>query len=144
MPAPSPRRPRVTKETAESIGNADEKSRQKAKAAAERSQAVMDQAVASGEGKIPLTGDGRPMARILVGGAELIPHGQYANISCGPAVFELWVDPLADKPVSEEVKAGLAQAANEMFDALYADVLSVQRALIQTSIEEQAAAAESK
>jgi hypothetical protein len=138
---PSPRRPRVPKPAAKGIAQEEPKSRQKAKLAADTGKQQMDLAERSAsEGGPPLTADGRPLAKITVAGAELIPHGQFANISCGPAMFEIWVDPLDEEPVSDEMASGIAKAANKVFDALYGDVLSVQRALIQKAIDEQAAA----
>lgn len=137
---PSPRRPRVPKPSEPSIAQEEPKSRQKAKVAADRGKQQADLAERSAtEAGPPMTSDGRPLSKITVAGAELIPHGQFANISCGPAMFEIWVDPLDEEPVSDELAAGLAKAANKVFDALYGDVLSVQRALIQQAIEQQAA-----
>lgn len=135
--------PRVPRPASPSIAKEEPKSRQKAAVATktgEQQQALAERSAGLTVSP-PLTADGRPLAKITVAGAELIPHGQFANISCGPAMFEIWVDPLDEEPVSNEVADGLAKAANKVFDALYGDVLSVQRALIQKSIEEQAKAA---
>lgn len=74
--------------------------------------------------------------------AELIPTGQYANVSIGPARLHFLVDPdreLADGEsyFSEEQRAIIAKALNEVCDVIAEDVIAVQRNLVMESIQEQ-------
>jgi hypothetical protein len=136
MSAPTPRVPRPA---ARHLATAEERSRQKANVAADtgKQQIALAERSSQQSGGVPLTPDGRPMVKITVSGAELIPHGQFANISCGPCMFEVWVDPLDEEPVHPTVAQGIAKAANTLFDALYGDVLSVQRGHIDEAIKQE-------
>ena len=120
---------------AKSVGKEEAKSGPKARNATAR--ANEEHMVEEG---VPLTPDGRPMARIMFQGAELIPHGQFANISCGPAQIQLWVDPQDSDPIPENVRENLAKGLNDIADVLYGHVLATQRTLIQEAIQAQVAA----
>jgi hypothetical protein len=68
--------------TAKGAGTPDEKSRQKAEAAHKRAN---DQIELADTEAWPRGVNGQPMMKVTMTAAELIPTGQYANVSVGPA-----------------------------------------------------------
>lgn len=137
MPAPKrPVKPAAPKPPARSnpaqaakIGASDTKSRLQADHAANQGEKQ------SAIGGIPITADGRPMVLIEMAAAELIPTGQYANVSVGPAKISWWIDPLADEPISDGEKQTVAKALNDIAEICEVDVVAVQRNLVLESIQ---------
>jgi hypothetical protein len=138
---------RANPATSKSVGKSDTQSRAKAKAAAERAE--QQQSLADPEG-VPHNAQGRPMMKILMTASELVPTGQYANVSVGPAQIVDYIDP--DRELSEdddgnkiyytpEEREVMAAALNELAEVVEADVVAVQRNLVMESIQEQAASA---
>lgn len=117
-------------------GRADQQSRAKASQAHERTAEMVKQSASSW----PTGIDGKPMAQIEIGFAELIPTGQYANVSVGPAKVTIFVD-LArgneDMPYfTESEKETITKSANELADMMGRDVIGVQRNLVVESISD--------
>lgn len=118
------------------VGTPDKGSRAKADNAAQRAQTqeVSHEAV-------PMNQQGKPLARVMFSASELVPTGQYANVSIGPAVITLWID--LDREVGEEdhffephEKAALVKAVNELAEVVEYDVLAVQRNAVLESLQE--------
>jgi len=129
--APRPKRPtpaRSNPAQAKTIGAGDAGSRAKADTSASRAD------TSQVEGP-PLTADGRPMVKIEMAAAELIPTGQFANVSVGPAKISWWIDPTDDYPISDEEKANVAKALNDIAEIVEVDVIAVQRNLVLESIQ---------
>jgi hypothetical protein len=72
----------------------------------------------------PVDEDGNPMAQISFTASELIPTGDYANVSVGPVTITKFVkdEDLADK-------------LNELAETVEADCISEQRALVLESLQ---------
>lgn len=126
--------------TAKSVGKPDTGSRAKAKAAADRSEQQVD--LAALPDGWPRGINGQPMMRILMTAAELIPTGQYANVSVGPAQITAFVD--QDRQLAEgesyfddQQKSTIAQALNELAEIVEGDVIAVQRNLVMESMQDQ-------
>ena len=134
--------PRTRPGTTKTMGKAEPKSRSKAKAASER--ADKDQQEQVDEGSWPRNADGSPMAKIEFSAAELIPNGQFANVSVGPAKATVFVDLDSDTPFSDAQKQNLAAALNELADVVGLDVIGVQRNLVHESLQEQIASDNNK
>lgn len=128
--------PRANPVQAKSMGNADTQSRTKAEVASK--QATSQQAVVEGDGW-PRTSDGRPMVKLTMTASELIPTGQYANVSVGPCQITAFVDPEAPSPFTEAQRENMAAALNQLAEIVEGDVVSVQRNLVMESIQEQLA-----
>lgn len=116
------------------MGEPDTKSREKAERAAK--QSVKQQEVVEGDGW-PRTADGRPMIKITMTASELIPTGQYANVSVGPCQITAFIDPEQTPSFSDEQRENMAAALNQLADVVEGDVVAVQRNLIMESIQEQ-------
>lgn len=74
--------------------------------------------------------------------AELIPTGNYANVSIGPARIRFLIDPERDVDDNgsyfpPEQWANIARALNEAADIVGSDVIAVQRNLVLESMQEQ-------
>lgn len=126
------------------IGKQDIKSRDKAERASSRADGeikrVQEQPL-SGE-SWPIGTSGTPMMKAEMSAAELVPTGQYANVSVGPARLHFLIDPdraLRDDEdyFSSQQKATIAKALNEAAEMVEADVVAVQRNLVLESIQEQ-------
>jgi hypothetical protein len=121
------------------IGKADQKSRAKAESAANRNTAIVEDM-----GGVPLGSAGRPMARVRMTASELVPTGQYANVSVGPAMIDVYVD--LDRNVNgdgyftDDEKNVMVTALNELAEVVERDVIAVQRSLVMESMQEQLAA----
>ena len=128
------------------VGASDTQSRTKAATAHQRAKENI--AIAE-PGDIPRGVDGQPMMKIVMTAAELIPTGQYANVSVGPAQITTWIDPnrvLAEGEsyFSQQQRDTIAQALNELADVVEGDVVAVQRNLVMESIQSQVAAENGK
>jgi hypothetical protein len=111
------------------IGKGDKGAGAKAKAAAKRTN---DQQV---EGGVPRGPDGEPLVKVVMTASELIPTGQYANVSVGPAQIEAWINPNSDEPFSDTQKETIARALNELADVVERDVIAVQRGLVLEALQ---------
>jgi hypothetical protein len=132
--APQEPEERTNEDLAGTMGDATTKSRQKADHARRTADA---QAI---ESAWPMTPNGDPMAKITMSCAELIPNGQFANVSVGPVQITVFVDPYDDGGLSDEVRANLAKAANDLAEVAEVDVIGVQRNLVLESLQQQVAA----
>ena len=103
------------------MGTPDTQSRTKADVAAK--QANHQQTATERDGW-PLTPDGRPMVRISMTAAELIPTGQYANVSVGPCQITAFIDPDAPAPFSDAQRENMAAALNQLAEIVEGDVVS--------------------
>lgn len=122
-----------------SIGNGDKGSKQKASAA--MAQAEKARASADSE-SWPIGVDGQPMMKITMTAAELIPTGQYANVSVGPAQITAFVDQNrvikdGDAYFTEDQRTTMAKALNELAEIVEGDVVAVQRNLVMESMQGQ-------
>jgi hypothetical protein len=134
--APAPRQ-RPGSVSPPPVGKSDQGSRPKAEAAEKRAkqQSEMVDAEAWPRGK-----SGRPMAKIEMAASELVPTGQYANVSIGPARITAFVD--LDRDVNggyftDTERETLTKALNELAEVVERDVISVQRSLVLESMQEQ-------
>jgi hypothetical protein len=119
-------------------GRGDLGSRAKAENAADhtvRQQPDSDQSWPRGK-------QGRPMAKIEFSASELIPTGQYANVSVGPGRVTTFID--LDRVVedgesffTESERQNLIQATNELAELVERDVIAVQRSLVLESLQDQ-------
>lgn len=88
----------------------------------------------------PLTVGGRPMCRIEFSAAELIPTGDYANVSVGPARITAFVDldrAIADDQAyfSNPERANLVKAINELAEMVEGDVIAIQRNIVLEALQ---------
>lgn len=136
---------RANPRQAKTIGKPDQGSRAKAKAATERSQE--HQQLVDSEAW-PRGVDGHPMVKITMMASELIPTGQYANVSIGPAQITAFID--QDRVLkaddgetlpyfSEQQREAMAAALNELAEIVEGDVVAVQRNLVLENLQEQLA-----
>jgi len=125
-----PERPkRTSKPVSSTIGRAQKGSRAQADAAVARSDAN-----ATG-GDWAFTPDGRPMVKLEMSASELLPTGQFANVSVGPGRLTLFIDPQQDGGIPQEEQDNIAKAMNQMSDLVQIDVIGVQRNLVLESIQ---------
>lgn len=124
---------------AKSIGKDEPKSRTKANTAMARTED--GQKMVDSEAW-PRGVQGTPMMKVVMTASELIPTGQYANISVGPCQITAFID--ADRildPDESYFTGGqrevLARALNELADIVEADVVAVQRNLVMESMQQQ-------
>lgn len=126
---------------AKSMGKGDKGSRKKTEIASE--QANEEVAVVEREQKDwPKGADGTPMVKAEMAASELVPTGQYANVTIGPCRLHFYIDPdreLADGEsyFSDQQRATIAKALNEAAEMVEADVVAVQRSLVLESIQQQ-------
>jgi hypothetical protein len=134
---------RANPRQAKTIGKPDQQSRAKAKSSADRGNQQLESVDSEAW---PRGVNGQPMMKILMTASELIPTGQYANVSVGPAQITAFVDP--DRVLksddgetlpyfTEEQRATMAQALNELAEIVEADVVAVQRNLVLENLQEQ-------
>jgi hypothetical protein len=118
------------------VGNADTQSRVKAEKAAKRTNEHVESV---DTGAWPRGADGRPMAKITMTASELVPTGQYANVSVGPAQITAFVDLSRSGEIyfDEGERQVLISAMNELAEVVERDVIAVQRNLVLESIQEQ-------
>jgi len=120
---------------AKKVGAADTKSNAKAKAAAARTENQVEHHTDAGE--IPMNANGKPMVKIAMVASELIPTGQFANISVGPAQITAYIDPDNPEGFSETERENIANSLNQLAEIVEVDVIAVQRALILASMQDQ-------
>lgn len=127
--------PRITN----TMGKGDERSRPKAASAHQR---AVEQRSSVDSEAWPRGSNGRPMAKILMTAAELIPTGQYANVSVGPAQITCFVD--LDRQLkngetffTDTERAAIVQSLNELAEIVEGDVIAVQRNLVMESMQGQ-------
>ena len=77
------------------------------------------------------------MVKLTMTASELIPTGQYANVSVGPCQITAFVDPEAPSPFTDAQRENMAAALNQLAEIVEGDVVSVQRNLVLESIQEQ-------
>lgn len=117
-------------------GSRDTGSRAKAEKAADHAESQQPDTDQSW----PRGVNGKPMSKIEFSASELIPTGQYANVSVGPARITTFVD------LSREVEEGesyftdderdnLIKATNELAEMVEANVIAVQRNLVLESLQ---------
>lgn len=125
------------------IGKTDTKSRDKAEKAADRAneeiKRVEGQPMESPEGW-PTGSKGTPMMKAEMSAAELIPTGNYANVSVGPCRVHFLVDPDRELRDDEDYftpqqKATIAKALNEAAELVESDVVAVQRNIVMESLQ---------
>lgn len=117
-------------------GSRDTGSRAKAEKAAdhaEHQQPDTDQSWPRGVNR-------KPMSKIEFSASELIPTGQYANVSVGPARITTFVDLSRDVDDDEpyftdDERANLIKATNELAEMVEANVIAVQRNLVLESLQ---------
>lgn len=128
---------------ADTLAKPEEKSRAKAESAKQRANHQLDSIDSD---SWPRGANGQPMMRVLMTASELIPTGQFANVSIGPAQITAFVDTQrvleAEEPYfSVEERATLAQALNELAEIVEGDVVAVQRNLVLENLQETVASA---
>lgn len=128
-------RKRTSRRIARTAGTPEKQSRQKAEFSKDRSNEV-NKTAEPGEFGVPLTADGRPMVRILATAAELIPTGQFANVSVGPAQIVAYIDPRNPEPFTDKELENIAKAVNTLTELAGVDVIGVQRTLVLESLQE--------
>lgn len=124
-------------EQSKTIGKSDSKSGAKAKSS---SEGAINQLKSVDSESWPRGEDGKPMAKLTMTAAELIPTGQYANCSIGPVQITAFVD--ASKAsegsyYSDAEKETLSKALNELAEVVESDVVAVQRNLVLESMQSQ-------
>jgi len=136
----------------ETLGSGDKGTRKKAEDASNRA----NEEIKRGEAKIevinagasvpasswPTGSKGTPMMMAEMSASELIPTGQYANVSIGPCRVHFLLDPdreLRDDEdyFSPQQKATIAKALNEAAEIVETDVIAVQRDLVLESMQQQ-------
>lgn len=124
--------------TSKTLGSQDQQSGKKARDAADRQRENVRMVDAD---SWPRGVTGLPMMKVTMTASELIPTGQYANVSVGPAQITAFVDPdrllNGDAYFSAGQRAVLAQALNELAEIVEGDVVAVQRNLVMESMQEQ-------
>jgi len=121
---------------AKSVGKADKQSKQKAGIAMAQAKKVGETVDSD---SWPAGVNGQPMMKITMTAAELIPTGQYANVSIGPAQITAFVDAdqVGDVYFSDEQRNTMATALNELAAIVEGDVVAVQRNLVMESMQGQ-------
>jgi len=119
-------------------GKGDKGTRGKAEKATERA----DEEIKREERKVTPEQLDNGMIMAEMSAAELIPTGQYANVSIGPARLHFQIDPNRDIPeggtyFSAAQRATIARALNEAAEMIEADVLAVQRNIVMESMQDQ-------
>lgn len=133
MPRPNPR---TNPQIAKTIGSQEQKSRAKAETAKDRTAEGVE---ALDSEDLPRNADGVHLVKVTMTAAELLPTGQFANVSVGPAQITAMIDPNQEENFTPEQKENIAKALNEMAEIVEVDVISVQRNLVLESIQDQVA-----
>ena len=128
---------------AEKIGAPDQQSRQKAEKAKSKTN---EQVETANPDSWPRGVNGTPMQKVVMTASELIPTGQYANVSIGPAQITAFVDPDKELDLDEdgqplpyfspEQRSTISQAMNELAEIVEVDVIAVQRNLVLENLQE--------
>lgn len=92
----------------------------------------------------PVNPQGKPLARIDFSASELVPTGQYANVSIGPARVTAFID--LDREISDDEsyfepheRSIIVKAINELAEVVEGDIIAVQRNLVMESMQDQLA-----
>jgi len=133
--------PRANPRATKTISVAQPKSRVQAEAATDR--AVEQQKTVESD-SWPRGSNGQPMMRVTMTAAELIPTGQFANVSIGPAQVTTFIDQARvlqeqESFFSDDERATLVQALNELAEIVEGEVVAVQRDLVLSSMQQQLA-----
>lgn len=124
----------------ETMGKGDKGSRAKSEKAAERANDDIRKAD-SDQSSWPLGSKGTPMIKAEMAASELIPTGQYANVTVGPCRIHFLIDPDQDLDgegyFSHAQRDAIAKALNEAAEIVEADVIAVQRNLVLESLQQQ-------
>ena len=133
--------PRTNPFLAKSVGKGDTGSRKKAELASEQANQEIQRDEREQE-EWPVGVNGKPMIKAEMAASELVPTGQYANVTIGPCRVHFFIDPdreLADGEsyFSDAQRATIAKALNEAAELVEADVVAVQRSLVLESIQQQ-------
>src|SRR5436190_17023922 len=123
---------------AKKMGKGDTNSRSKAEKAADQTNERTEIAVGN-DSVWPTNDQGRPLARVTMTASELIPTGQYANVSVGPAQITMFIDPDSDQPLTPEQAENVGKALNVLAEIVEVDVVAVQRNLVLESLQQQIA-----
>lgn len=127
-PKPKPRPgARTSPAQTKTLGRAEKGSRAKAESAQKRTESQ------AGDSSWPMTADGEPMAKIEFCVSELIPTGNYANVTIGPYRVTMFVDP-DQSEIDEAALDNISNQANQLAQSSFADVMGVQRALVFESL----------
>jgi hypothetical protein len=117
------------------VGTPDTGSRAKGESAANRAVAVQS------DDAIPRGVRGRPMAKLEFSASELVPTGQYANVTIGPVRATVWID--LDRELGEDdtyfstdEATKLVKAANELAEHIEGSVIAVQREIVLMNLQE--------
>ena len=137
--APSALPKRANPAQAKSIGRPDTKSRAKADESAKQAERQQEEVAIQGNAW-PTLPDGRPMVQIKMTASELVPTGQYANVSVGPCQITMFIDPDAEAAFTDAQRQNMTSALNQLAEIVEGDVVAVQRNLVMESIQEQLAA----
>lgn len=127
-------------------GKGDKGSRKKAENASEQAndeaKRILDDSQAPQPESWPVNANGTPMLKAEMAASELIPTGQYANVTVGPARIHFLIDP--DRTLREDEgyfsaaqRATIAAALNEAAELVESDVVAVQRNLVLESMQQQ-------
>jgi hypothetical protein len=130
------------------MGKVDAGSRGKAEKSADKADAAIERVKAE-----PLVGvqasaawptgeKGTPMMHAEMSAAELIPTGQYANVSVGPARVHFLIDPDRELRDDEDYftpaqRATIAKALNEAAEVVGGDVIAVQRNIVLENMQSE-------
>lgn len=126
--------PRTSPRVARTMGEATKQSRAQAEVSKER---TVDQQKSVDVEGWPQSTDGRPLIKITMTASELIPTGQFANISIGPAQITAFIDPQDDTPFADVEKRNIANAVNILAEIVEQDVVAIQRNLVLESMQSQ-------
>lgn len=130
------------------IGKEDVKSRPKAESAADRADTeikrVQAEPLDQPSQSWPTGAKGTPMMHAEMSAAELIPTGNFANVSVGPARVHFLIDPDRELRDDEDYftpaqRATIAKALNEAAELVEVDVIAVQRNLVLESMQQDQA-----
>ena len=82
-------------------------------------------------GSWPVASDGTPLLQISVTASELIPTGEYANVTVGPVTVTRFIqDPEDDDALAEEL--------NNLAEVVEIKCISEQRELVLESLQDEA------
>jgi hypothetical protein len=121
------------------LATQDTKSGAKAKAAHDKTVKDLE---AVNSDSWPRGSTGEPMMKIVMTAAELVPTGQYANVSIGPVQITAFVDEKRKLEDGESYfthgeRATMAQALNELAEVVEGDVVAVQRNIVLENLQEE-------
>jgi hypothetical protein len=125
------------------IGKPARKSRQKAESTSEKANKEIKRVKEEPlDSEVPVNTNGVPMIRAEMSAAELIPTGDFANVSVGPARIHFFIDPDRELRDDEDYftpaqRATITKALNEAAEIVEADVVAVQRNIVLESLQQQ-------